>query len=250
MTFVPSRPAATAVRDDLVAEIRGVRKVYQTSRGAPEVHALRGIDLAIRRGESLAIMGPSGGGKSTLMNILGCLDRPTSGDYLLDGLNVRDLDDEQLSAIRGRHIGFVFQAFNLIAQLTVAENVQVPLFYQNVPPRQRARLAQQAIARVGLADRAKHRPAQLSGGQMQRVAVARALVNAPTLLLADEPTGNLDSATGQSILALFDELHREGLTMVIVTHDPAVAKRCQRVIWLRDGRIEDGAAAPPGRSEE
>jgi len=221
-----------------VAEIRGVCKLYQTSREAPVVDALRGIDLAIRGGESVAIMGPSGGGKSTLMNILGCLDRPTSGDYLVAGRNVRDLSDPELSRIRGQHIGFVFQAFNLIPQLTVLENVQVPLFYQNVPARERARIARRAIERVGLADRRMHRPAELSGGQMQRVAVARALVNHPTLLLADEPTGNLDSATGQSILALFDELHREGLTLVMVTHDPAVGRRCQRIVWLRDGRID------------
>lgn len=237
----PASPPAPAA-DHLVAEIRDLSKVYQTSRDAPQVHALRRLNLSIRRGESLAIMGPSGGGKSTLMNILGCLDRPTHGDYFLDGVNVRDLTDQQLSTIRGKHIGFVFQAFNLIPQLTVSENVQVPLFYQNVPPRRRQRLAQQAIARVGLSDRTHHRPAELSGGQMQRVAVARALVNQPTLLLADEPTGNLDSATGQSILALFEELHHEGLTIVMVTHDPAVARRCQRIIWLRDGQIDSGPA--------
>jgi putative ABC transport system ATP-binding protein len=238
MTTGATIPPNTATRDDVVAEVRGVCKVYQTSREAPKVEALRGVDLIIGRGESLAIMGPSGGGKSTLMNILGCLDRPTSGDYLVAGRNVRDLSDPELSRIRGKHVGFIFQAFNLIPQLTVIENVQVPLFYQSVPPRERARLSQEAIERVGLGNRGLHRPAELSGGQMQRVAVARALVNRPTLLLADEPTGNLDSATGASILALFDELHGEGLTIVMVTHDPAVGRRCQRIIWLRDGLID------------
>jgi len=220
-----------------IAEVQQVHKLYQKSKLAPVVRALRGIDLAIRRGQSIAIMGPSGSGKSTLMNVLGCLDRPTSGRYLLSGEDVQTLNDRQLSRIRGKHVGFVFQAFNLITQLTVLDNVQVPLFYQGVPPAKRKVIAQQAIERVGLADRADHRPTELSGGQMQRVAIARALVNDPAMILADEPTGNLDSATGQAILEVFEALHEQGMTIVMVTHDEHIAERCQRVVRLMDGQI-------------
>jgi putative ABC transport system ATP-binding protein len=221
-----------------VAQIEALEKVYRKSRAAPPVQALRGIDLSIPRGQYIAIMGPSGSGKSTLMNIVGCLDRPTRGRYILGGRDVAQMSDAELSKVRSEHVGFVFQAFNLIPQLTVMDNVQVPLFYQGVPHRVRSQQAAEAIDRVGLSDRTHHRPAELSGGQMQRVAIARALVAKPSLLLADEPTGNLDSATGDSILTMFDELHRHGLTIIMVTHDNHVAARCQRVVQLLDGRID------------
>lgn len=224
--------------DELVARIIGVTKVYQKHKAAPPVNALAGIDLDLPRGQYLSIMGPSGSGKSTLMNIIGCLDRPTEGSYLLGGEDVANMEDTELSRVRGRHLGFVFQAFNLIPQLTVQENVAVPLFYQGVPAGERNRRAAAVLERVELADRMSHRPAQLSGGQMQRVAIARALVNEPSILLADEPTGNLDTKTGDTILAMFDELHEQGLTIVMVTHDPAMADRCERVVRLRDGLID------------
>jgi len=223
---------------DHVAQLEGIEKVYRKNASAPPVRALRGIDLAIRRGQYIAIMGPSGSGKSTMMNILGCLDQPTAGRYLLDGRDVATLTDAELSRVRGEQIGFVFQAFNLIPQDTVLTNVQVPLFYQKIPAGRRRELSTSALRRVELEDRMNHRPAELSGGQMQRVAIARALVNEPSLLLADEPTGNLDSRTGEAILNLFDELRSEGLTIVMVTHDDHVAERCERVIHLKDGVID------------
>ncbi len=223
---------------DAVAQLLAVEKIYRKHKNAPPVHALRGLDLTIPRGQKLAIMGASGSGKSTLMNIIGCLDRPTTGQYLLDGEDVADMDDDELSAVRGKRIGFVFQAFNLIPQLTVLDNVAVPLFYQGVPARQRLAAAQVAVERVGLKDRADHRPSHLSGGQQQRVAIARALVNQPSLLLADEPTGALDSITGQKVLELFDELHAEGLTIALVTHDDSLTKRVERVVRLKDGELE------------
>ena len=221
-----------------VAQLVRAEKVYHRQGGGPPVHALRGVDLAIPRGQYLAIMGPSGSGKSTLMNILGCLDRPTAGQYLIEGQDVAQMADEDLSRVRGSRLGFVFQAFNLIPQLTVLVNVEVPLFYGGIMRHERRELAEQAIARMGLGERGDHRPAQLSGGQQQRAAIARALVNSPSLLLADEPTGNLDSTTGLSILALFDELHHQGMTIIMVTHDPSVAARCQRVVHLKDGLID------------
>jgi len=223
---------------DIVARIEAVEKVYQKSKAAPPVRALDGVDLDIPRGQYVAIMGPSGSGKSTLMNIIGCLDRPTVGRYLLDGQDVAQMEDDELSKVRGRRLGFVFQAFNLIAQLTVRENVRVPLFYQGITTAEGNAMAEKAVRRVGLGDRMNHRPAELSGGQMQRVAIARALVAEPSLLLADEPTGNLDSKTGEAILTLFDELHRGGLTIVMVTHDESVAERCERVVRLKDGLID------------
>src|SRR5262245_52034114 len=182
-------------------------------------------------------MGASGSGKSTLMNILGCLDQPTSGQYVLGGQDISQLDDDTLSEIRSRRIGFIFQNFNLIQQLTVLENLEVPMFYLGIPPDERRRRSLELADRVGLSDRADHRPMQLSGGQQQRVCIARALVNNPLILLADEPTGNLDSKTGQQILELFDELVEQGKTILMVTHDPSVAHRCQRVIALHDGRV-------------
>ncbi|MBC03931.1 MAG: hypothetical protein CMJ34_11615 [Phycisphaerae bacterium] len=219
-------------------ELEAITKHYLKPDGSILVEALRGIDLTIPTGQYLAIMGSSGSGKSTLMNLLGCLDRPTSGSYRLEGLDVSTLDDDSLSQARGRRIGFVFQAFNLISELTIVENVEVPLFYQGVSRSKRHELAISRLELVGLADRLDHRPNELSGGQQQRVAIARSLVTNPAILMADEPTGNLDSRTGHSILDLFDRFHAEGLTVIMVTHDDNVARRCQRVIRLADGLIE------------
>mgnify|MGYP003795044553 CR=1 FL=1 len=225
-----------------VVRLDSVVKVYQPAVGV-EVPALRGVSFTIYRGEYIAIVGPSGSGKSTLLNILGCLDRPTSGTYWLDGHDVSRFDDDALSDIRGRRIGFVFQSFNLIATQTVLENLETPLYYQGFRARERKQLALQLIERVGLADRAEHRPHELSGGQQQRVAIARALANDPAILLADEPTGNLDSKTGQLILQMLDELNAAGRTVIIVTHDMNVARRCGRVVELSDGLIQDGGSA-------
>lgn len=240
---VDSGPA----RGPAVAELIRLTKTYYKPDGSVMVEALRGIDLAIRRGDYVAIMGASGSGKSTLMNVLGCLDRPTGGRYLLAGEDVSGMTDEALSAFRGRTIGFIFQAFNLIPQLTVEENVEVPLFYQGVPKTQRRERAVAALRMVGLGDRLGHRPRELSGGQQQRAAIARALVTEPVVLLADEPTGNLDSATGRAILDTFDRLHAQGMTVIMVTHDPAVAARCRRVVRLRDGLIEFDREQTPER---
>lgn len=227
---------------DHVARIIDVTKVYQKDKAAPPVHALRGVCLDVPRGQYLAIMGPSGSGKSTMMNIIGALDRPTEGQYLLDGDDVATMNDEQLSKVRGKRLGFVFQAFNLIPQLTVLDNVVVPLFYQGMPASERRDRAEAVLKKVELDDRLTHRPSQLSGGQMQRVAIARALVNEPSLLLADEPTGNLDTKTGDAILALFDELHEQGLTIAMVTHDPELENRVERIVRLRDGLINEDVA--------
>jgi len=217
-------------------EFQNVRKTYWM--GVQTVDALDGVDLVIQRGDYLAVMGPSGSGKSTLLNLLGCLDRPTSGRYLLAGQDVSRLDDDQLSAVRGQRLGFIFQSYNLIQQLTVLENIEVPLFYQGWDTvRSRSRSLQLA-ATVGLSDRVEHRPMELSGGQQQRVAIARALVNDPDVILADEPTGNLDTATGQEIMELMDRLNASGKTLVLVTHESDVARRASRIIRLRDGHIE------------
>ncbi|MBT5365913.1 MAG: ABC transporter ATP-binding protein [Phycisphaerae bacterium] len=202
------------------------------------VNALGGVDLDIPNGQSLAIMGASGSGKSTIMNILGCLDQPTSGTYTLDGNETAKMDDETLSKIRGQQIGFVFQSFNLIPQLSIEENIEVPLYYQRVPPNERRRRTLEMLDLVGLSNRIGHKPGELSGGQQQRAAIARALVTKPSILLADEPTGNLDSQTGNDVLKLFDLLHDEGLTTILVTHDEEVGNRCQRVIHLKDGLID------------
>jgi putative ABC transport system ATP-binding protein len=235
------------------AELRGISKVYFKPDGSVLVEALKGIDLEIPHGQYLAIMGASGSGKSTLMNVLGCLDRPTSGAYDLDGIPVATMPDDQLSAVRGQRIGFVFQAFNLINELTIVENVEVPLFYQRVPRQERRARAVAQLTRVGLGERLGHRPAELSGGQQQRVAIARALVSQPAILMADEPTGNLDSSTGEAILALFEDLHAAGLTLIMVTHDDRIADRCERIVRLRDGRIEfdrsGGNRSRKGRAE-
>jgi putative ABC transport system ATP-binding protein len=213
-----------------------VARVYP--RGTTEVVALAGVSLEVREGEKLAIMGPSGSGKTTLLSILGCLDRPTRGEHLFDGRRVEGLSDDELSRLRNRAIGFVFQSFHLIPQLTVAENVETPLLYEGAPPGEWRPRALGALERVGLAARADHRPSELSGGEAQRAAIARALVTEPRLLLADEPTGNLDSATGEEIAALLDELHARGRTVVIVTHNETLARRAERVVRLRDGRVE------------
>ena len=220
-----------------VAEVRDLWKVYTKAGGEVRVAALKGVDLDIAEGEYLAIMGQSGSGKSTLMNILGCLDQPTRGTYLLGGDDTARQDDDRLSEIRSRRIGFVFQNFNLIQQLTVLENLEVPMFYQGVPPHVRRERALELIENVGLGDRGDHRPAQLSGGQQQRVCIARSLVNDPLILLADEPTGALDSKTGEQILEIFDGLVAGGKTVIMVTHDPGVGDRCRRVIRLSDGEV-------------
>ena len=221
-----------------VCELRAVRKIYYKPDGSVMAEALRGVDVTIRSGEYVAIMGASGSGKSTLMNVVGCLDRPTGGDYFLDGKNVATMDDEELSRYRGRTIGFVFQAFNLIPELSIEGNVEVPLFYQGYSQHERRARAIEALTSVQLENRLGHRPRELSGGQMQRVAIARALVTRPVLLLADEPTGNLDSATGEAILEVLDDLYNKGMTIVVVTHDPKVAQRCKRIVRLADGLVE------------
>lgn len=223
---------------EVIAALSGLTKTYFKPDGSVLVEALRGVDLEVQRGEYVAIMGSSGSGKSTLMNLLGALDRPTSGKYILDGENVAELDDVGLSAIRGRKIGFVFQAFNLIPALTILENVEVPLFYQGITPAERHRRSKAKLELVGLGDRLHHRPSELSGGQQQRAAIARALVNEPAIIMADEPTGNLDSKTGEAILEVMQSLHEHGLTIFLVTHDDKVVSRCERVVRLRDGRLE------------
>jgi putative ABC transport system ATP-binding protein len=222
--------------------MRAIRKVYSTGR--VEVEALKGIDLDIGGNEYVAVVGPSGSGKSTLMNLLGCLDTPTSGEYVLSGENVAGLDRNRLAEIRNRHVGFVFQNFNLLPYATALENVELPLLFAGIPARERRERARVMLAKVDLADRMDHKPTELSGGQMQRVAIARALVNRPAMILADEPTGNLDSSSGKGIVGLFDELHAAGQTIVMITHDPAVARVAARIIQVRDGLVvEDRPAA-------
>ena len=211
-------------------------KDYQL--GSTRLRVLREIDLTINSGEYVAIMGPSGSGKSTLLNMIGCLDRPSSGDYLLGGQSVARMDDDELSNIRGARIGFIFQSFNLIAQLNVIENIGIPMYYQGYSQQQSVDRARELAGIVGLADRVDHRPSELSGGQQQRVAIARAMGNDPLIILADEPTGNLDSASGADILTILDRLHSEGKTLIVVTHDEHIATRAERVIQLFDGRID------------
>jgi putative ABC transport system ATP-binding protein len=232
-----------------VINLRGITKTYLL--GDIEVHALNGVDLTIEDGEFIAIMGPSGSGKSTLMNIIGCLDVPSGGSYELDGLEVSGMTDDELTLVRNREIGFVFQSFNLLPRLSALEQVEVPLTYAGVPGRERRRLAEAALARVGLADRVHHKPTELSGGQQQRVAIARALVTEPSLILADEPTGALDTRSTAEIIALFEELNAQGITVVFVTHEPDVAAHTRRQVHIRDGQVvldtawdEHGTALP------
>jgi putative ABC transport system ATP-binding protein len=218
-------------------EMHELTRVYQL--GPQEIYALRGIDLIVNHGEYVAIMGPSGSGKSTLMNIIGCLDRPSAGKYILDGTPVESMEDDELAAVRNKKIGFVFQTFNLLPRTTALQNVELPLVYAKMARVERHRQAQEALIAVGLGDRMNHQPNELSGGQRQRVAIARALVNKPSLLLADEPTGNLDSQTGREILDLFRDLHSRGNSIILVTHEDDVAKEAKRVIHLRDGKIQN-----------
>jgi putative ABC transport system ATP-binding protein len=222
--------------DELI-QLRSVHKIYKV--GKVEVSALRGIDLTIARNEYVSIMGPSGSGKSTLMNIIGCLDKPTSGDYELDGVPVHLMDDNQLAEIRNHQIGFVFQTYNLLARATALHNVELPLIYSGIAVGKRRKQAEEALSQVGLGDRMQHKPSELSGGQRQRVAIARALVNNPSLILADEPTGNLDTATGLEIMQIFEELHRQGNTIVLVTHERDIAEFAHRTVHIRDGNIAD-----------
>ena len=219
-----------------IVQFENVLKTYQM--GPVTVDALRGVTLEIAAGEYVTIMGPSGCGKSTLLNVLGCLDRPTAGRYFLGGDDVSRMNDDELSMIRGARLGFIFQSYNLIQQLTVVENIEVPLYYQGRPEEASRTRAKELAARVGLEHRLDHKPFELSGGQQQRVAIARALVNDPLVLLADEPTGNLDSSSGKEILNVFDDLHRQGKTIILVTHDENISRRAKRAIRLRDGRIE------------
>ena len=219
----------------MLISIQNLHKIYRM--GEVEVRALDGVDLEVEAGEYLAVMGPSGSGKSTLMNLIGCLDTPTSGEYILNDQRVSELDDGELATIRNHEIGFVFQTFNLLSRATALSNVELPLIYARVPAKERHRRAREALDKVGLGDRAKHQPNELSGGQRQRVAVARALINDPSILLADEPTGNLDSRTSTEIMELFDELNAAGNTLIVVTHEEDIAAHARRVVRMLDGKV-------------
>jgi len=230
----------------MLISIRDLRKIYRL--GEVEVRALDGVDLEVGAGEYVAIMGPSGSGKSTLMNLVGCLDTPTSGEYVLNGQQVAGLDDSELAHIRNREIGFVFQTFNLLPRASALANVELPLIYARMPAAKRHRLAREALENVGLGDRLKHRPNELSGGQRQRVAVARALVNQPSILLADEPTGNLDSRTSYEMMRLFDDLNAAGNTIVLVTHEEDIAAHAERVLRLLDGKVVSDQRSSTGET--
>ena len=229
--------ASTSSSGHAVARLTGVKKIY--GQGATEVRALDGLDLTVQQGDYLAVMGASGSGKSTAMNILGCLDRPSTGEYLLNGVAVEQLDDDHLADLRNQQLGFVFQQFHLLPHATAMENVMLPMVYAGVPAAERRRRAAEALDRVGLAERLENRPNQLSGGQQQRVAIARSIINQPALLLADEPTGALDSRTTEDVLDLFDDLHSQGITLVLVTHEDEVAARAETVAFFRDGRVDN-----------
>jgi len=233
--FNGKRNGTAAAADGEVIRMQGITKVYDT--GKVKVEALRGIALTVTEGEFVAVVGPSGSGKSTLMNLIGCLDTPSGGDYHLRGQRVSGLDREALAEIRNRRVGFVFQNFNLIPQISAFENVEMPLMFGGIPRRERRRRAGELLERVGLGDRIEHKPTELSGGQMQRVAVARALAMDPDIVLADEPTGNLDTSSGGDILGLFQDLWRQGRTIIVITHDQALARRASRIVEIRDGRI-------------
>lgn len=226
----------TQERPDPIIELRDVRKIYPM--GSTEVPALDGVTVSIYPNEYVAIMGPSGSGKSTMMNIIGCLDVPTSGTYILNGVEVSEMNDDELAAVRNREIGFIFQTFNLLPRVNCVQNVELPLIYAGLPRRKRREMAEASLGNVGLADRMDHHPNELSGGERQRVAIARALVNDPSILLADEPTGNLDTKTGEEILHLFERLYSRGNTLLIVTHEEYIARHARRIIRLRDGLIE------------
>lgn len=234
-TTMPESYRQDLVDSGIAIRTEGLTKTYEM--GTEQVHALQGIDVEIRKGEYVAIMGPSGSGKSTLMNLIGCLDTPSAGRYWLAGRLVSDLDDDELAYIRNKEIGFVFQTFNLLPRATALHNVELPLIYNGTPAEERAEKAKQALQRVDLGARMSHKPNELSGGQRQRVAIARALVNNPSIVLADEPTGNLDSKTGEEIMSLFENLHHQGNTIILVTHEMDIAQHAHRVIFIRDGRI-------------
>ena len=222
-----------------IIELKDIKKIYQM--GSQEVRALNGVSLSIKKNEYVAIMGPSGSGKSTMMNVIGCLDTPTSGEYILNGTNVSQLTDDQLAVARNREIGFVFQTFNLLPRSNCLANVELPLIYAGIKSSERKEMAAEALRKVGLGDRMDHKPNELSGGQRQRVAIARALVNRPSILLADEPTGNLDSKTGIEIMNLFEDLYRQGNTIILVTHETDIASHARRVVQLKDGLIASDA---------
>src|SRR5215212_5004089 len=231
--------AELLARDAVPASLISMRNIWKTYQmGSEEVHALHGVSFDVQKGEYLAIIGPSGSGKSTLMNLIGCLDTPTKGEYWINGKNVSEMDDDELARIRNKEVGFVFQTFNLLARATSLHNVELPLIYAGMSSTERHEKAKQALSSVDLTDRMMHKPNELSGGQRQRVAIARALVNHPSILLADEPTGALDTATSHDIMNLFEKLHSEGNTIIVVTHEPDIAARSHRVISIRDGMIE------------
>jgi len=234
-----SEPARSVIR------MRGITKIYDT--GAVRVEALKGVDLDVNEGDFIAIVGPSGSGKSTLMNLIGCLDTPTGGSYTLSGREVGKLSKDDLAAVRNQHVGFVFQAFNLLPQITAYENVELPLLFGGVAKAERKRRVTELLERVGLVDRMQHRPTELSGGQMQRVAIARALAMDPAILLADEPTGNLDTSSGGDIMGIFEELWRQGRTVIVITHDAALARRASRVLEIRDGLALHGGSESAAR---
>jgi putative ABC transport system ATP-binding protein len=237
--------APTPARDGAVIRMRGITKVYAS--GKVRVEALRGVDLDVHAGEFVAIVGPSGSGKSTLMNLLGCLDTPSGGSYTLRGREVGGLSRDDLAAIRNEHVGFVFQNFNLLPQITAYENVELPMLFGGVAKARRRERVREVLERVGLGDRMEHRPTELSGGEMQRVAIARALAMEPSILLADEPTGNLDTSSGGDIMGIFEELWRQGRTVLVITHDPALARRAARVVEVRDGSVVQDTVASAGR---